>query len=124
MHVLGCTMSCHCDVHLRFCVLIRVKGSRKHACDGAMDAAVVFILDSVRHSQMGAVSTTFQASGRRRCGWCPRDDPFVAMVPIELCLANPNVALAETSRGGHVAFLEGAYLLACPRSLQSTGGKG
>jgi abhydrolase domain-containing protein 1/3 len=38
-----------------------------------------------------------------------RDDPFVAMVPVELCLANPNIALAETSRGGHVAFLEGAH---------------
>ena len=51
-----------------------------------------------------------------------RDDPFVAVIPADLCLANPAIAMAETSRGGHVAFLEGAHLLARLRSLQSTRG--
>jgi len=36
-----------------------------------------------------------------------RDDPFVALVPVAECLANPNIALVETSRGGHVAHLQG-----------------
>ena len=49
-----------------------------------------------------------------------RDDPFVAMIPAELCLANPNIALAETSRGGHVAFLEGARTPWHVLSLHST----
>ena len=36
-----------------------------------------------------------------------RDDPFVSLVPVEECRANPSVALVETSRGGHVAHLQG-----------------
>ncbi|BDA43976.1 Phospholipase ABHD3 [Coccomyxa sp. Obi] len=37
------------------------------------------------------------------------DDPFMGRLPIKECSSNPNTILAVTSRGGHVAFLQGLW---------------
>ncbi|KAK9843739.1 hypothetical protein WJX81_004527 [Elliptochloris bilobata] len=37
------------------------------------------------------------------------DDPFLGRLPRAECAANPHTLLAVTPRGGHVAFLEGAW---------------
>ncbi|KAG2498167.1 hypothetical protein HYH03_003924 [Edaphochlamys debaryana] len=39
------------------------------------------------------------------------DDPFLGVVPDAECSRNPNTLLALTKRGGHVAFLQGAWPL-------------
>ncbi|KAG1660894.1 hypothetical protein FOA52_015936 [Chlamydomonas sp. UWO 241] len=36
-----------------------------------------------------------------------KDDPFLGVLPDKECAANPSTLLAATSRGGHVAFLQG-----------------
>jgi len=38
------------------------------------------------------------------------DDPFLGVLPDAECAANPYTLLAATSRGGHVAFLQGGLL--------------
>ncbi|KAG2442339.1 hypothetical protein HXX76_002425 [Chlamydomonas incerta] len=39
------------------------------------------------------------------------DDPFLGVIPDAECSRNPNTLLAVTRRGGHVAFLQGAWPL-------------
>ena len=77
--------------------------------DDAYVAQAAGYPDSAAYYAAGSAATHIPGIRTPTLFLSSADDPFLGALPEAEVAANPDVALAVTARGGHCAFLQGAW---------------